>query len=62
MVEAKTHCYGCRQKKMQQLGRNRGIPKTQWVLALTNIMKLVERGVCDGLIKQINAFALILFI
>ena len=40
MVEAKTHCYGCRQvktKKQQQLGRSRGIPKTQRVLALTNM-------------------------
>ena len=38
MVEAKTHCYGWRQTRQQKkLGRNRGIPKTQRVLASTNI-------------------------
>ena len=40
MVEAKTLCYGCRQQQQQdktkQFGRNRGIPKTQRVLASTN--------------------------
>ena len=46
MVKAKTLCYGCRQqqdnKTKQQFGRNRGIPKTQRVLASTNIQFLVE--------------------
>jgi hypothetical protein len=38
MVEAKTHCYGWRQTRQdnKKLGRNRGIPKTQRVLASTN--------------------------
>ena len=40
MVEAKTLRYGCRQQEnKKQFGRNRGIPKTQRVLASTNISR-----------------------
>jgi hypothetical protein len=42
MIEAKTHCYGWRQTRQdnnnKKLGRNRGIPKTQRVLAWTKIL------------------------